>query len=107
MNRHQHAVSERWRAQGLPEFDPGVGLSSGRVAAALLGSEERLEYSLVGGAVNLAQRLQQWAEAGQTVLSQATAGALGDGLALERLEQAQVTGWDATVHSYRLVEGGT
>ena len=107
MHRAQHAVNERWRAQGLPEFGLGIGLSSGRVAAALLGSEERLEYSLVGDAVNLAQRLQQWAEAGQTVLSQATAGALGDGVALVRLEQAQVTGWDASVHSYRLVEGGT
>ena len=50
---------------------------------------------------------EQWAEADQTVLSQATAGALGDGVALERLELAQVTGWDATVHAYRLVEGGT
>ena len=47
-------------------------MTTGPVAAALLGSEERLEYTMVGDTVNLAQRLQQWAEPGQTVLSEAT-----------------------------------
>ncbi len=59
MHRAQAAVNERWRTRGQPAFELGIGLSSGRVAAALLGSDERLEYSLVGDAVNLAQRLQQ------------------------------------------------
>jgi class 3 adenylate cyclase len=35
----------------------GIGLSTGQVAAALLGSEERFEYTLVGDTVNLAPRL--------------------------------------------------
>ena len=38
----------------------------------MLGSEERLEYTLVGDTVNLSQRLQQLAEAGETVVSEAT-----------------------------------
>lgn len=104
MHEAQAAVNERWRAQGRPEFGLGIGLSSGRVAAALLGSEERLEYSLVGDAVNLAQRLQQWADAGQTVVSQPTAAALGAGAELEPLAPAQVKGRDATVHAFRLVQ---
>ena len=45
--------------EGLPEFGLGIGLSTGEAAAALLGSEERLEYTLVGDTVNLTQRLQQ------------------------------------------------
>jgi len=102
MHRAQQAVNGRWAAQGLPAFELGIGLSSGRVAAALLGSDERLEYSLVGDAVNLAQRLQQWAEGGQTVVSQPTADALGDTVELQPLEPAQVKGRDATVHAYRM-----
>lgn len=108
IHRAQAAVNDRWRADGLPEFGLGVGLSSGRVAAALLGSEERLEYSLVGDAVNLAQRLQQWAQAGQTVVSRSTADLLTASsppasVELEALEPAQVKGRDATVHAYRVV----
>ena len=55
----------RWVAEGLAPFEIGIGLSTGDVAAALLGSDEHLEYSLVGDTVNLAQRLQQWADPGQ------------------------------------------
>jgi class 3 adenylate cyclase/FixJ family two-component response regulator len=105
MHQAQAAVNARWRDQGRPEFGLGIGLSTGRVAAALLGSEERLEYSLVGDAVNLAQRLQQWADAGQTVVSEPTAASLGDGIVLEPLEPAQVKGRDATVQAYRIVTG--
>ena len=39
----QAELNRRWRAAGLPEFRLGIGLSTGEVAAALLGSEERLE----------------------------------------------------------------
>ena len=65
-------MNERWRDEGLPSFELGIGVTSGPVAAALLGSEEHLEYTLVGDTVNLSQRLQQWAEPGETVLSETT-----------------------------------
>ena len=77
MHERQDAVNEKWRAEGLPEFGLGIGLSTGEVAAALLGSDERVEYTLVGDTVNLAQRLQDLARpAGTTVLSGATVEAL-------------------------------
>jgi class 3 adenylate cyclase/DNA-binding NarL/FixJ family response regulator len=103
MHVAQEAVNERWVAQGLSPFTMGIGLSTGRVAAALLGSEERVEYSLVGDAVNLAQRLQQLAEAGQTVVSQPTADALGDMVELTPMEPVLVKGRDSTVYAYLLV----
>ncbi|MPZ74853.1 MAG: response regulator, partial [Nitriliruptorales bacterium] len=61
MHAAQDRVNQRWRAEGIEAFGLGIGLSTGEVAAALLGSEERLEYSLVGDTVNLSQRIQQWA----------------------------------------------
>ena len=72
MHAAQHAVNAEWAAEGRAPFGIGIGLSTGVVAAALLGSEERVEYTVVGDAVNLCQRLQQFAEPGQTVLSEAT-----------------------------------
>ncbi len=50
-----------WAAQGLSAFGLGIGLSTGEVAAAMLGSAERLEYTVVGDTVNLSQRLQDLA----------------------------------------------
>ena len=64
MHAAQAAINEEWSLTGQPAFGLGIGLSTGEVAAALLGSEERLEYTVVGDAVNLAQRLQQLGRAG-------------------------------------------
>jgi class 3 adenylate cyclase len=103
MHTRQSAVNVRWSAEGLPPFGLGIGLSTGEVAAALLGSEERLEYTLVGDVVNLAQRLQQWAEAGQTVASDATCETLKHRPAdLEYIEPAVVKGREAPVVAYRI-----
>ena len=69
--------TREWAERGLPPFGLGIGVSTGPVAAALLGSEERLEYTLVGDTVNLAQRLQDLARpAGCLVFSEATRTAL-------------------------------
>src|SRR5207245_1833819 len=76
MHALQEGINVQWAADGMPAFGLGIGLSTGPAAAALLGSAERLEYTLVGDTVNLAQRLQQLASAGETVLSDATSKAL-------------------------------
>jgi len=102
MHERQAAVNDGWVGRGLPPFGLGIGLSTGKVAAALLGSEERLEYTLVGDTVNLTQRLQQWAAAGQTVASEATAAALDGQVALEALEPATVKGRDTPVRAFRI-----
>ena len=73
------------------------------MAAALLGSEERVEYTLVGDALNLCQRLQQFAEPGQTVLSEPTWAALTERpTEFEQLESQLVKGRDTPVAPYRL-----
>jgi DNA-binding NarL/FixJ family response regulator len=103
MHRAQGAVNEQWLAAGLPAFPIGIGMSTGQVAAALLGSEERAEYTVVGDVVNLCQRLQQFAANGQTVLSEATWDALTEKPATaERLEAQLVKGRDNPVRPYRV-----
>jgi class 3 adenylate cyclase len=73
MHVAQLGINEEWEREGLPMFGLGIGLSTGEVAAALLGSDERIEYTLVGDTVNLANRLQDLARpAGTIVLSEST-----------------------------------
>jgi len=102
MHRAQSAVNRRWKAGGLSIFELGVGLSTGLVAAALIGSDERAEYSLVGDAVNLAQRLQQLASCGETVMSDATYAALSRSLQAEKLGPTSVKGRQGPVTAFRV-----
>ncbi|HEV2809292.1 MAG TPA: adenylate/guanylate cyclase domain-containing protein [Acidimicrobiales bacterium] len=102
MHQAQDSVNTRWEAAALAPFGLGIGLSTGHAAAALLGSEERLEYTIVGDTVNLTQRLQQWAEAGETVLSEATHTALTTPIDAVALAPAQVKGRSAPVTAFKL-----
>jgi class 3 adenylate cyclase/DNA-binding NarL/FixJ family response regulator len=102
MHRAQLDLNRRWEAAGLPAFELGVGLSTGLVAAALIGSEERAEYSVVGDAVNLAQRLQQFASCGETVLSEATYAALGVRPQAEQVGPTPVKGRKELVTAFRV-----
>ncbi|HEY8641451.1 MAG TPA: adenylate/guanylate cyclase domain-containing protein [Candidatus Dormibacteraeota bacterium] len=103
MHEAQLELNRRWLSAGLPTFQLGVGLSTGLVAAALIGSEERAEYSVVGDAVNLAQRLQQFASSGETILSEATYAALSRPPKAERLGPAPVKGRRELVTAFRLL----
>jgi adenylate cyclase len=105
MHEKQGAINLRWRDEGLPAFGLGLGLSTGEAAAALLGSEERLEYTLVGDTVNMSQRLQQLAEAGETVVSEGTVEAWNAPLPTVALPPQLVKGRDTPVIAYKLVGG--
>ena len=102
MHRSQLELNRRWESDGLPAFELGVGLSTGLVAAALIGSDERAEYSLVGDAVNMAQRLQQFAACGETVLSESTYAALTQSPQVERIGPAPVKGRKELVTAFRV-----
>jgi adenylate cyclase len=104
MHSRQGRLNAHWHAEGLQPFPLGIGVSTGTVAAALLGAEERVEYSVVGDSVNLAQRLQQLAAGGETVLSQATLERLPSAPVVETLPPTQVKGRVAPVVAYRLTE---
>ena len=106
MHAQQLALNAQWANEGLPAFGLGIGVSTGDVAAALLGSEERIEYTVVGDTVNLSQRLQQFAEPGETVLSEATMKDLTSPPETTALEPQQVKGREALVQAYKIAAVG-
>jgi class 3 adenylate cyclase len=102
MHERQALLDERWAAEGLSPFGLGIGLSTGEVAAAMLGSEERIEYTLVGDTVNMAQRLQDLARpAGSTVANAATVKQAPQ-WTFEPMGEQQVKGRETPVQAYRL-----
>lgn len=104
MHQRQAGLNRRWSEAGLPPFGLGIGVSTGEVAAALLGSDERLEYTVVGDTVNLSQRLQDLARpAGTTVLGETTVAALSEPLDARALPPQRVKGREAPVVAYAVV----
>jgi class 3 adenylate cyclase len=101
MHVRQRALDAEWAPRGLAPFGLGIGLCTGEVAAALLGSDERVEYTLVGDTVNLAQRMQDLARPDGTVAAEATVRA-GGSWPWKPLGPRPVKGRTAPVNAYHL-----
>jgi class 3 adenylate cyclase len=105
MHERQELLNQVWQADGLPAFGLGIGVSTGEVAAALLGSDERVEYTVVGDTVNLSQRLQDLARpAGTTVISEPTLAQLAVVPDVEPLGEQHVKGRDTPVRAFRVLQ---
>jgi adenylate cyclase len=57
------AAAERWKAEraaaGLPPLEIGLAVASGRVVFGAVGDGERLEFTVIGDAVNFAAKLEK------------------------------------------------
>jgi CHASE2 domain-containing sensor protein/class 3 adenylate cyclase len=62
-----HAMNATWRQQGKPEAGLRVGIFTGEAMAGVLGSQDHLEYSVIGDTVNTASRLESVDKEGQVV----------------------------------------
>ena len=103
MQEAQASINERWAGDGRPPFELGIGVTTGRVAAALLGSKEHVEYSVVGDVVNLAQRIQSMAGSGDVVVLDATYSELGGVMSAVQLPPAMVKGRNTPVIAHRVL----
>jgi adenylate cyclase len=94
MQRRLRSVNLELAESGHPPLSHGIGIHTGEVVAANIGSPDRLSYALVGDTVNLASRLQGLnKEFGTDIILSATTGErLENGYPLKKLPDQKVKG---------------
>jgi class 3 adenylate cyclase len=82
----------------------GIGVNTGYLVAGNLGSNRRMNYSVIGDAVNIAARLEGVAKAGEVIITEATKELLGSAFKVEARDAVTVKGKTEPIRIYRALK---
>jgi len=95
-------LNAKWKQEGRTEVQIGIAINFGEVFAGNIGSDRRLEYTVIGDAVNTAYRLCGKAGPNEILISEPFYEQLKKKPAVEALEPIQVKGKSKKVPVYRV-----
>lgn len=105
MQRRLGQLSVRWRRAGIERpFQARMGINTGYCNVGNFGSDERMDYTIIGAEANLAARLQAAAAPGGITLSYETYALVGDDIRASPQEPIRMKGISRDVVPYA-VEG--
>ena len=102
MQRRLEQMNRDSAGDGRPTLEVGIGLDVGEVFAGNIGSERRLEYTVIGDAVNTAARLCAEASPGEVLISESLYRSLAGPPPVDVLAPLQLKGKALAVPVYRV-----
>jgi PAS domain S-box-containing protein len=98
-------MRREWDLLGVTEpLSVRMGINTGFCTVGNFGSEERLDYTIVGGAVNLASRLESAADSDEILISHDTFSLIKDEVACDPKNEITVKGIAYPVMTYSVVD---
>jgi class 3 adenylate cyclase len=105
MQRRMRELEHEWRDRGLERpFRVRIGIATGFCTVGNFGSQDRMDYTIIGNQVNLAARLESSAEPGTILIANETHSLAKDVILAEEQPPLTVKGFDKPIHCYK-VEG--
>lgn len=84
------------------QIEVGIGIATGEVLAGCMGSDSRLNYTVLGEYVNLASRLCSEAGGGEIIIDENTSRVIGEKITSEPKEKLFLKGFSSPVQAYTL-----
>jgi adenylate cyclase len=104
MQRRMRELQAEWRDGGLQKpFQLRIGINTGYCTVGNFGSDDRMDYTIIGSEVNLAARLQSHAELGGILLSHETYSLVKDHILAEERKPIHAKGIAKPVRNYAVV----
>jgi adenylate cyclase len=105
MQRKMRELQFEWRDAGSEKpFQLRIGINTGYCTVGNFGSEDRMDYTIIGNEVNLASRLQSHADLGGILMSHETYSLVKDIVMAEEEDPIQAKGFAKPVRNYKALD---
>jgi len=105
MQKRMKELERVWQESGLEKpLRSRIGINTGLCTVGNFGSDERMDYTIIGGGVNLAARLESACEPGEILLSYETFAHVKNVVESDKRDQINVKGISAPVTTFQVVD---
>lgn len=104
MMRWLEVGNAKWKKELGVELEMGIGINTGEAVVGNIGSQKRMEYTVIGDTVNVAARLETLARPGQILLTETMVELIEEEFDCASLGTHQLAGRKEPVEIYMLVE---
>jgi class 3 adenylate cyclase len=103
MQERLESLQKQWQRKGIERpLQMRAGINTGYCTVGNFGSENRMDYTIIGGQVNIAARLEQAAIPGEILISHQTHALVGDMIVYESHGELDVKGVSEPVKAYQV-----
>ena len=103
MKEKLKALQKKWFEEGQRSLSMGIGINTGYVTVGNMGSDVRMDYTVLGSNVNLTARINAKAAADQILITNRTYGLVKDVVEVKKLDPVELKGIREPVDVYEVI----
>lgn len=104
MQKKMYELNVLWQKRGIEKpLELRIGINTGYCTVGNFGSEDRMNYTIIGSEVNLAERLESLADPGGILVGHETSCLVSSHIQLDEQTPKQVKGFANPVRNYKVI----